>query len=121
MPKNFHESFAGVEVKPPSERATGLVFLTKYRQPWAKDTTDNPVTKEYRKLLDKLILHRPGLGLYAMRRPVCADNYSASPAIILFYLQNSHVLTCSTTSRSRSSPIRSRYVALMLVSTWPMM
>ena len=26
MPKNFHESFAGGEVKPPSERATGLVF-----------------------------------------------------------------------------------------------
>jgi hypothetical protein len=26
MRKNFHESFAGGEVKPPSERATGLVF-----------------------------------------------------------------------------------------------
>jgi len=27
MSKNFHESFAGGEVKPPSERATGLVFV----------------------------------------------------------------------------------------------
>ena len=26
MRQNFHESFAGGEVKPPSERATGLVF-----------------------------------------------------------------------------------------------
>ena len=26
MAENFHESFAGGEVKPPSERATGLVF-----------------------------------------------------------------------------------------------
>ena len=26
MAKNFHESFAGGEVKPPSDRATGLVF-----------------------------------------------------------------------------------------------
>ena len=26
MSKNFHESFAGGEVNPPSERATGLVF-----------------------------------------------------------------------------------------------
>jgi len=26
MSKNFHESYAGGEVKPPSERATGLVF-----------------------------------------------------------------------------------------------
>jgi len=28
MRNNFHESFAGGEVKPPSERATGLVFAT---------------------------------------------------------------------------------------------
>ena len=28
MSKNFHESFAEAEVKPPSERATGLVFAT---------------------------------------------------------------------------------------------
>jgi integrase len=45
----------------------GLVFLTKYGQPWAKETTDNPITKEFRKLLDKLKLHRPGLGFYALR------------------------------------------------------
>ncbi len=28
-----------------------LVFITKYGQPWAKDTSDNPVSKEMRKLL----------------------------------------------------------------------
>jgi integrase len=44
-----------------------LVFLTKYGQPWAKDTTDNPVTKEFRKLLDELKLHRAGLGFYCLR------------------------------------------------------
>ncbi len=27
MSKNFHEGFAGGEVKPPTERATGLVFV----------------------------------------------------------------------------------------------
>jgi hypothetical protein len=26
MPTNFHESYVGSEIKPPSERATGLVF-----------------------------------------------------------------------------------------------
>jgi predicted membrane metal-binding protein len=26
MPTNFHESYAGSEIKPPSERSTGLVF-----------------------------------------------------------------------------------------------
>ena len=45
----------------------GLVFVTKYGGPWAKDTPDNPVTKEFRKLLDELKLHRPGLGFYALR------------------------------------------------------
>lgn len=45
----------------------GLVFLTKYGQPWAKQTSDNPVTKEFRKLLDETKLHRNGLGFYALR------------------------------------------------------
>lgn len=45
----------------------GLAFITKYGEPWAKETTDNPVTKEMRKLLGKLDLHRPGLGFYALR------------------------------------------------------
>ena len=44
-----------------------LVFLTKYGKPWAKDTADNPITKEMRKLLDKLGIHRRGLGFYALR------------------------------------------------------
>ena len=44
-----------------------LVFVTKYGQSWAKATADNPVTKEMRKLLDNLNLHRPGLGFYALR------------------------------------------------------
>ena len=29
-----------------------LVFITKYGGPWAKETSDSPVTKEFRKLLD---------------------------------------------------------------------
>ena len=44
-----------------------LVFITKYGKSWAKDTPDSPVTKEMRKLLDELKLHRPGLGFYALR------------------------------------------------------
>jgi integrase len=64
---------------------SGLVFLTKYGQRWVKDDSyDNPVTKEFRKLMadvDKAAakaakkrrvkppesIHRPGLGFYALR------------------------------------------------------
>lgn len=45
----------------------GLVFITKYGEPWPKETSDNPVTKEMRKLLDRLALHREGIGFYALR------------------------------------------------------
>ncbi len=61
----------------------GLAFLTKYGQPWAKDTSDSPVAKEFRKLVDSIDtaaakaakqrkakpakIHRPGLGFYALR------------------------------------------------------
>jgi integrase len=62
-----------------------LVFLTKYGQPWVKDESyDNPVTKEFRKLIDAVDdaaakaakkrnvksperIYRPGLGFYALR------------------------------------------------------
>ena len=44
-----------------------LVFVTKYGKAWAKETPDSPVSKEFRKLLDSLAMHRPGLGFYALR------------------------------------------------------
>jgi integrase len=37
-----------------TEAAAGLVFVTKYGDSWSKDTIDNPVSKETRKLLDGL-------------------------------------------------------------------
>jgi len=53
--------------EPKSSEHAGLVFVTKYGGCWAKDTSDNPVSKEFRKLVDELDLHRPGLGFYALR------------------------------------------------------
>jgi integrase len=60
---------AAIERRPePKDPAhAGLCFLTKYGEPWAKEIADSPVTKEMRKLLGKLKLHRPGLGFYALR------------------------------------------------------
>ena len=52
---------------PKNESHRGLLFITKYGGAWAKETRDNPITKEFRKTLDELELHRPGLGFYALR------------------------------------------------------
>jgi len=58
-----------IESRPKAESAehADVVFITRYGQPWAKEVADSPVTKEFRKLLDELKLHRPGLGFYALR------------------------------------------------------
>jgi integrase len=40
--------------QPKDEEHRGLFFITKYGLPWAKDTPDNPITKEMRKLLDEV-------------------------------------------------------------------
>lgn len=59
-----------------------LVFVTKYGAAWAKDTTDNPITKEFRKLLDDLGLHKAGLGFYSLRHTfrTVADESRDQPA-----------------------------------------
>lgn len=53
------------EPKDPAHR--GLLFITKRRKTWSKDTSDNPVSKETTKLLKELGLHREGLSFYALR------------------------------------------------------
>ena len=35
--------------------------------PWTRETSTNPVTKEFGKVLDTLKLHRPGMGFYGLR------------------------------------------------------
>ncbi len=45
----------------------GLVFVTKYGARWSKETCDNPVTKEMRKLLDEIGIERRGLNFYGLR------------------------------------------------------
>ena len=59
--------------------AEGLVFITKYGGEWGsrpklaadgekqRGTFHDPVCGEFRKLLVKLGLHRPGLGFYSLR------------------------------------------------------
>jgi integrase len=57
--------------KPPKDKEhNDKVFITKYGFPWlSKGNTqrDNPISKEFAKLLKDLGYHRPGLGFYALR------------------------------------------------------
>ena len=56
---------------PKDDKDAGLAFITKYGQGWAGSTTTaRPLSAEFRKLLVKLGLHRPGLGFYVLRH-VC--------------------------------------------------
>jgi integrase len=68
---------------PKTAEAEPLVFVTKYGAPWAKETFDNPVTKEFRKLLDDLGLHKAGLGFYTLRHVfrTIADESRDQPAV----------------------------------------
>ena len=53
---------------PKDTKDAGLVFITKYGQGWAGGATSaRPLSCEFRKLLTKLGLHRPGRGFYALR------------------------------------------------------
>ena len=53
--------------EPKDEVHKELVFLTRIRQPWHKETVDNPVSKEFAKVLCELNIERPGLSFYTLR------------------------------------------------------
>lgn len=75
-----------LEQRPKAKRPgdVRLAFVTKYGQPWAKETADNPVAKEFTKLLNRIDsaaardakeqkadppakIRRRGVGFYALR------------------------------------------------------
>jgi integrase len=65
--KALRESIAN-RTPPKDEKHCGLVFVTKYGQPWFKDSSStNPVSQQFRKLLVACGLYRDGIGFYALR------------------------------------------------------
>ena len=57
----------GHRPEPADSAHSDLVFITKYRGPWHKETSDNPVTKEFAKVLKALNLTRKGRNFYTLR------------------------------------------------------
>jgi integrase len=53
--------------EPKNEADAGLVFITVFGHGWAKNTPDNPISKETAKLLATLKIKRPGLSFYSLR------------------------------------------------------
>jgi integrase len=101
-----------VRPEPKKVEHAGLVFVTKYGQPWAKLSTDNTLAKEMGKLLKALGINgRKGLGFYTLRHTfrTVADEAKDQPAAD--YIMGHEVAHMSSVYRETISDERLKAVA----------
>ena len=69
-PETVKAMKAAIAARPtPKDKADrGRVFVTVKGLSWSKERADNPVSKEFTKLLKSLKLHEKGVGFYCLRR-----------------------------------------------------
>jgi integrase len=98
------------EPKDPTD--AGLVFITRFGQSWHTDTTENPISYEFGKLLRRLGINgRKGLGFYTLRHTfrTVADEAKDQPAAD--YIMGHEVPHMSAVYRETISDARLRAVA----------
>jgi integrase len=96
--------------EPKKAEDASLFFVTKYGLPWAKDTSDNPITKEMRKLLDRLGIngHRNFYTLRHVFRTVADEAKDQPAADFIMGHESTHM---STVYRERISDERLKAVS----------
>jgi integrase len=68
-PETIEALKEAIAKRPTPKGATNpkLVFITKQGMSWAKETCDNPITKEMAKVLNEIRVQRKGVNFYALR------------------------------------------------------
>jgi integrase len=105
---------------------TDLAFVTKYGGSWSKETSTNPVSQEFRKLLNALDstaakeakkrrqkptkIHRPGLGFYALRHTFETIGGEARDQVAVNHIMGHADASMSAVYRERISDERLRAV-----------
>jgi integrase len=98
------------EPKDPAD--AGLVFVTSHGGRWAKDTNDNPISKEVAKLLKALKLHHGrGLGFYTLRHVFETVGGEAKDQVAVDHIMGHAREDMASVYREAISDVRLRAVA----------
>jgi integrase len=101
----------GKRPAPKAEADAGLAFITRYGTSWAKETCDNPVSKEMAKLLAELKLARKGLNFYTLRHTFETIGGEAKDQVAVNAIMGHADASMSAAYRERISDERLRAVA----------